>query len=113
MTALGGGRGRFDQHSCSDKAGTVRVAGTVGRTDAAVERTGTYPPRVPAARSGPAARENGVDRSRMLRSGTTKHESARGLVGGDIDPRVPQAVGARPPRVAAAEVLGFRLGLVW
>ncbi len=53
------------RHPCSDKAGPVRVAGTVGRRDAAVERTGTYLQRVPAARTGPAAPGNAVNRSRM------------------------------------------------
>jgi hypothetical protein len=46
-------------------AGSVRVAGTIGRSDAAAEPTGTYSRRVPAARGGPATPGNLANRSRM------------------------------------------------
>jgi hypothetical protein len=46
-------------------AGSVRVAGTVGRRGAAAESTGKYSRRVPAARSGPATPGNAANRSRM------------------------------------------------
>ncbi len=50
-------------------AGPVRVVGTVGRTDAAVERTGTYSQRVPTARAGPDAPSDRLNRSRMRPGG--------------------------------------------